>query len=137
MGGKISRVFFSPVTFFFLASLSWASSRGILVVFVGLSCETAEALGAATLHTTARELQTCTLGDPALQNTTKIPREDPQEREERMNIVAGEGKNKFWAVLRRRAVWERAARGRKKKRKRKTKENKGKQIKSKKNKQKQ
>ena len=29
---------------------------------------------------------------PALQNTNKIPREDRQERVERMNIVAGEGK---------------------------------------------
>ena len=28
----------------------------------------------------------------AFKNTTKIPREDPQEREERKTIVAGEGK---------------------------------------------
>ena len=28
----------------------------------------------------------------AFKNITKIPREDPQEREERMKIVAGEGK---------------------------------------------
>ena len=35
---------------------------------------------------------------PALQNTTKIPREDLQEREERKKSVAGEGKNaKIWA----------------------------------------
>ena len=36
------------------------------------------------------------VGRPApgpLKNTTKIPREDPQEREERKKIVAGEGKN--------------------------------------------
>ena len=37
----------------------------------------------------------------AFQNTTKIPRKDPK-REERMKIVAGEGKTsaKFWAVRR-------------------------------------
>ena len=43
-------------------------------------------------HTTARELQTCTFWGPGASNTTKFPREDPQEREERMKIVAGEGK---------------------------------------------
>ena len=42
-------------------------------------------------------------------NTTKILREDPQDREERMKMGAGEGKKsaKFWAV-RRRAVRRRA-----------------------------
>ena len=48
--------------------------------------------GPPGLHTTARELQTCTFEGPSASNTTKIPREDPQEKEERMNIVAGEGK---------------------------------------------
>ena len=48
--------------------------------------------GAAGLHTTARELQTCTFQGPGASNTTKIPRKDPQEREERKNIVAGDGK---------------------------------------------
>ena len=38
---------------------------------------------------TARELQTCTFEGPDASNTTKIPREDPQEREERKKIVAG------------------------------------------------
>ena len=35
---------------------------------------------------------------PAFKNTTKIQREDPQERERRMEIVAGERKKraKFW-----------------------------------------
>ena len=45
-------------------------------------------------HTTTRELQTCTFEGPGTSNTTKIPREDPQEREERMKIVAGEGKKR-------------------------------------------
>ena len=44
------------------------------------------------LHTTARELQTYTFDGSDASNTTKIQREDPQEKEERMNIVAGEGK---------------------------------------------
>ena len=43
---------------------------------------------------TARELQTCTFQGPdTFKNITKIPREDPQEKEERNKIVAGEGKN--------------------------------------------
>ena len=43
----------------------------------------------------ARELQTCTFEGPGFKNTTKIPREDPEERK-----LAGEGKKraKFWAV---------------------------------------
>ena len=42
----------------------------------------------------------------AFKNTTKIQRKDPQESEERMKIVAGEGKKraKFWAV-RRKGIW--------------------------------
>ena len=40
------------------------------------------------------------LSAPALQNTTKIPREDPQRGKKRTNFAAGEGKKsaKFWAV---------------------------------------
>ena len=33
------------------------------------------------LHTTVRELQMCTFQGPGASNTTKIPRKDPQERE--------------------------------------------------------
>ena len=33
------------------------------------------------LHTTTRELQLCTFKGPGASNTTKIPREDPRERE--------------------------------------------------------
>ena len=46
------------------------------------------------LHTTARELQTCTFQAPAFKNTTKIPREVHQKREERKKIVAGDEKKK-------------------------------------------
>ena len=45
--------------------------------------------------------QTCTFEGPSASNTTQIPREDPQEREDRMNIVAGgEKSEKIWAVPR-------------------------------------
>ena len=43
------------------------------------------------LHTTTRELQARTFQGPCASNT-KIPRKDPQEREERKKIVAEEGK---------------------------------------------
>ena len=53
------------------------------------------------LHTTAREPKRAHFRARAFKNTTKIPREDPQEREERMKIVVGEGKKRanIWAVL--------------------------------------
>ena len=57
-----------------------------------LSCEAPAAPKPPGLHTTARELQTCTFQGAGVSNTTKIPRKDPQEREERKKIVAGEGK---------------------------------------------
>ena len=43
--------------------------------------------------------QTCTFKFPGASNTTKIPRENPQETEERMNFPVGERKKsaKFWA----------------------------------------
>ena len=46
--------------------------------------------------------QTCTIEGHGASNTTKIPREDSQEREERMKIVAGRKKKraKFWPTLR-------------------------------------
>ena len=53
------------------------------------SCET-PALGPPGFHKTTRELQTCTFKGPGASNTTKIPREDTQERGERMKIVSGE-----------------------------------------------
>ena len=45
------------------------------------------------LQTTVRKLQSRTFQGPRASNTTKIPRADPQEREERKN-VAGEGKKR-------------------------------------------
>ena len=55
------------------------------------------------LHTTAREPKRAHFRAPTFKNTTKIQREDPQEREERKKIMAGEGKKraKCWAVRRR------------------------------------
>ena len=49
-------------------------------------------------HTTARELR-AHFRAPALQNTTKIPREDPPERHRNSETVAGKGRKsaKFWA----------------------------------------
>ena len=56
---------------------------------------------------------THTFEGPDRQNT-KTLQQDPQEREERMKIVAGEGKQKakFWAVRRGRGVRGRGVRGR-------------------------
>ena len=47
------------------------------------------ALGPPGLHTTTRELQTCTFQGPCVSNTTKIPRKDPKEREERKKENCG------------------------------------------------
>ena len=57
------------------------------------------ALGLPGLHTTARELQTCTFQGPGASNTPKIQRKDLKEKEERKKIVAGEETKsaKFWA----------------------------------------
>ena len=44
------------------------------------------------LHTTTRELQTCTFERPGASNTTKIQREDTQRGKKRTNFAAGEGK---------------------------------------------
>ena len=84
-GAKISRFFFSPAGNFILSSLSGGSSRGILVVFEA----------------------------PGRSKTTKIQREDPPEREERMKFPAGERKKKakFWAVRRRGGPVEGRSRG--------------------------
>ena len=58
------------------------------------------AWGPPGLHTTAREPKRAHLSAPAFKNTTKIQREDPPEREERMRFPVGERKKraKFWAV---------------------------------------
>ena len=73
----------------------------MLLWALGLSCETPAAVGPPVFHTTARELQTCTLKGPGASSTTKIPREDPQRERERKRtkMRSREGKNsaKFWA----------------------------------------
>ena len=48
------------------------------------------------LYTTVRELKSCTIEGSGVSNTntTNISREPPEEREERMKIVAGEGKKR-------------------------------------------
>ena len=60
---------------------------------LGLWCETPAASGPPGLHTTTRELQTCTFEAPALQHTTRIPREDPRETQKERN-GGGKGKKK-------------------------------------------
>ena len=76
-------------------SLSWGSSRAILVVFLKageLKC--ARLLwGPPGLHTTA-PLQTRTFEGPGASNTTKIQREDTQRETTRAKMGAGEGKKK-------------------------------------------
>ena len=47
-------------------------------------------------HTTTQDPKRAHFRVPAFQNTTKIPRKDPQEREEREKIVVGEGKKRAW-----------------------------------------
>ena len=68
------------------------------------------ASGPPGLHTTARELQTCTFQGPSLQNTTQIPREDLQENEN----CGGRGQKtaKFWALRRRGGPREEGGSGR-------------------------
>ena len=63
---------------------------------LGLSCEAPAALGPLVLHT---KLKTRTFERPGASNTTKVPREDPPEREERMKVPTGERKKSaiFWA----------------------------------------
>ena len=56
-------------------------------------------------HTTARELQTCTIQGPDVSNTTKIPRKDPKRQKEKRKLWREKGKKKarnfgpppFWA----------------------------------------
>ena len=106
------RAFFpSPAGNFILSSLSGRSSRGIwwclkrrdaqmcALGVLGLSSETPAASGdrrpgLVGLHTTTRELQTCTFERPGASNTTKIPRADHPDRHKKSEMVAGEGKKK-------------------------------------------
>ena len=108
--------FFSlpPQFSFFLPSLG-----GLLVEFLwclkrwGPQMSTFGLSGCRVKPRRLWRLQTSTFQGPGASKTTKIQREDPQEREERKTNVAGEaGKKraKFWAVCQR-AVRERAIRG--------------------------
>ena len=56
------------------------------------------ALGPPGFHTTSRELQTCTCEGPGASNTTKIPREDPIERDKKTEHCGERGKKnaKCW-----------------------------------------
>ena len=69
----------------------------------GLKCPRLEFSGCRVKPHDSPRAQTCTFQAPAFKNTHKIQREDPKVREERVKIVAGEGKKraKFWAVRRR------------------------------------
>ena len=112
VGGLKFRSFFhSPATKFVPFFPLWGSSRGILVVFeapgrsnvhvwsLGLSCEAPAAPKPPGFHTTAREPKRAHLSATALQNTTKIQREDPREgRKERILRREREKRAKFWAV---------------------------------------
>ena len=62
--------------------------RCVFKIFVGAS----KASGPPGLHTTTRELQTCTFEGPGASNTTKIAREDPQRETKRTIMGAGEEK---------------------------------------------
>ena len=55
-------------------------------------------VGPPGFHTTTREPKRAHLSVPVFKNTTRIPRKDPQEREERMKFPVGESKKsaKFW-----------------------------------------
>ena len=78
-------LFFPPTPIFILFFSLRVSSRGILVVS-GVPQDNLRA-------------KTSTFEVPTDQNTTKIPREDPQREEKRMKMGVGEGKKsaKFWA----------------------------------------
>ena len=66
---------------------------------LGLSCETSAVSGPPGLHTTTRELQTCTFERTGASNTTKIPRKRSKEGEKSKKLWRErEEKRKFWAT---------------------------------------
>ena len=90
--------FFSSLSSGLLVEFWWCflKARGpsnVHVWALWLLCETPEALGPPGLRTRTRELQTCTLERPGLQNTTKIPREDTQ-RGKKKEFLSGRGEKK-------------------------------------------
>ena len=94
VGGPKFRAFFpSPATIFFHSSLSWGSSRGILVLFEALgpsNVHVLELLGCGVkapaapnpqgFHTRA---QTCTFGGPRLQEQQNSTRTHPERQKKR------------------------------------------------------
>ena len=65
-----------------------------------LWCETPAASGLPGVHTTTRELQTCTFEGSGASNTTKFPREDTQrERQKKSEISGGSGEKKKREIL--------------------------------------
>ena len=61
----------------------------------GCRVEAPAASGPPGLHTTARELQTCTFQEPGASNTPKIKRKDPKrEKKRKQENCGGRGKNK-------------------------------------------
>ena len=103
---KISRFFFSsPVTIFALSSSLggpfvefWCVFEGGTLKCARLGCRVKpRRLRGHPLHTTTRELQTCTTS-PRASNTTKIPRKDTQERKKERTLWQEREKSaKFWA----------------------------------------
>ena len=73
--------------------------------------------GAAGFHTTARELQTCTLEGPGLQKHHQNSTRRHPERHKKSEMVAGEGKKarnfgrSGGGEVRRRVVWRRVVQG--------------------------
>ena len=81
------------VEFWWCLFVAWPSN--VHVWALGLSCETPRALGPPGLHTTTRELQTCTFESPGLrkhhQNST---RRHPERETKRAKMEAGEREKK-------------------------------------------
>ena len=86
---------------------SFLPSLGVWCVFQGrdpqsnvhvsalrLPCETPAASGPPGLHTTTRELQTCTYEGPGLQKHHQNSTKRPPEREEKNEFCGGRGKKK-------------------------------------------
>ena len=94
VGGPNFALFHNPATIVFLSSLTWGSSRHDVLKRQDPQMCTFGVLGLSCEAPTALRTHTCTFG-LGLQNTTPIPREDPQEREERMKSCWRVGKSEI------------------------------------------
>ena len=90
----LPKIFFLPPQFSFFLPLFAVSSCGFLVVFLKVSTLKCAVLGPPGLHTTARELQTCTFQGPGPSKHHQNSTRRHQKREDKMKIVAGEGKKR-------------------------------------------